>query len=201
MAEKELHIGHLLRAGIGGFVAGTRVMVQDAPRFGALVRAPLGEVDHIYGVVHEISVVDDGLVRQLVTMERVDPTVIEDNRVNRTVPMEISVLSVGYQRDGRIHHLLPPRAPLSLDRIWQCSQDEIVEFTSAGRFGYLRHILRNPDIPVAELIAGHVEQASAAHQAAGNRDWRSQVSQELITLLRDDYAMLMQVLSALADAS
>ena len=201
MAEKELHIGHLLRAGIGGFVAGTRVMVQDAPRFGALVRAPLGEADQVYGIVHEISVVDDGLVRQLVTMERVDPTVIEDNRVNRTVPMEVSVLSVGYRRDGRVHHLLPPRAPLSLDRIWQCSEAEIVEFTSAGRFGYLRHVLRNPDIPVAELIAAHVQQASAAHEAAGNAEWRSQASQELITLLRDDYAMLMQVLSALSDAT
>ena len=141
-------------------------------------------------------------MRQIInTSQPVDPTVIADNRTNRTVPMEISVLAVGFRRDGAIRHLLPPRAPLSLDILTQCSDAELAEFTSAGRFGYLRHLLRDPDLPVAELIAAHVQQAAAANEAAGNADWRRRVSQELITLLRDDYQMLMQVLGALSDAS
>jgi hypothetical protein len=203
MAEKEYKIGHLLRAGIGGFVAGCRVMVQDAPRFGALVRAPLGENDHIFGVIHEISVVDDGLVRQLVTTDQVDQTVIEDNRVNRNVPMEMSVLAVGHKKDGKIQHLLPPRAPLSLDVIYQCSDEEVIQFTSAGHFGYLRHLMRNQDLPVAELLAAHIQQSEAIHKAnkSGDAQWGMKAAQELITLLRDDYQMLMQVLSALADAT
>jgi len=202
MTEKTYQIGHLLRSGISGFVAGCPIIDQEIPRFGELVHAPMGEKDRIYGIVHEISISDDGLVRQIInTSQPVDPTVIADNRTNRTVPMEISVLAVGFRRDGAIRHLLPPRAPLSLDILTQCSDAELAEFTSAGRFGYLRHLLRDPDLPVAELIAAHVQQAAAANEAAGNADWRRRVSQELITLLRDDYQMLMQVLGALSDAS
>ncbi|MEX2162303.1 MAG: hypothetical protein WD751_10375 [Anaerolineales bacterium] len=201
MAEKEYKIGHLLRSGITGFVAGCPIVDQEIPRFGELVHAPMGGKDRIYGIVHEISISDDGLVRQIInTSAPLDPTVIADNRTNRTVPMEISVLAVGYRRDGAIHHLLPPRAPLSLDVLYQCSDAELAEFTGAGRFGYLRHLLRNPDLPVAELIAAHVAQAAAVHSAAGNSTWKQQVSQELITLLRDDYQVLMQVLGALGDA-
>lgn len=199
MDSKAYEIGRLLRSGIGGFVAGTKVLQQDAPRFGALVKAPLGE-DFIYGIIHEINVDDDGLVRQLVTSDAVDASVIEDNRVNRNVPMEMSVLAVGYSQGVAIKHLLPPRAPLSLDVIWQCSDAEIVGFTSTGHFGYLRHLLRNPDLPVGELIAAHVQQADAAQRAEGEADWSQRAAQELITLLRDDYQMLMQVLGALGDA-
>ncbi len=200
MSEKDYPIGRLLRSGITGFVAGCPIVDQEVPRFGALVRAPLGPKDQIYGIVHEISIIDDGLVRQLVTRDQlVDATVIADNRTNRTVPMEISVLAVGYRRADVIHHSLPPRAPLSLDTIHQCSDAEIVAFTNAGRFGYLRHLLRNPDLPVAELVAAHIAQADAANSAAGDKDWRQRAAQELIALLRGDYEMLMQMLNALSD--
>ena len=196
MAEKTYEVGYLLRSNISGFVAGSPVIDQETPRFGGLVKAPLGE-NLIYGIVYDIAIVDDGLVRQLVTAPKVDPTVIADNRTNRTVPMEISVLAVGY-RQGAISHLLPPRAPLSLELIEECSEAEIVEFTGAG-FGYLRHLLRDTDLPVSELVAAHVQQASAAHLTMGNPDWQQAVSRELIALLRDDYQTLMNVLGALGD--
>jgi hypothetical protein len=199
MSEKSYAIGRLLRSGISGFVAGTKVLVQDAPRYGSMVRAPLGESDQIYGLIHDIHIDDDGLVRQLVTSDNVDESVIADNRENRNVPLEMSVIAIGYQRDGRISHLLPPRPPLSLDVLEQCSDEEIKAFTNQG-FGYLRHILRNPEIPIGELIAAHVQQANAANLAAGDSDWAQEVAKEIINLLRDDYGTLMQVLGALADA-
>jgi len=198
--QNAIEIGRLLRSGITGFVAGARVSEKESPRFGALVRAPLGADLNIYGLIHDIHVDDDGLVRQLVTAENVDAEVIEDNRINRVVPMEMSIMAVGYREGDNIFHLLPPRPPLSLDVIHQCSPDELVEFTSAGRFGYFRHILRAPDAPVGEILAAHIQAAAQAHQAAGNPDWRNAATQELITLLRDDYSTLMAVLSALGDA-
>jgi hypothetical protein len=80
-----------------------------------------------------------------------------------------------------------------------CSDQEITRFTSAGRLGYFRHILRSRDIPVGEILASHIKQAGQAQSAAGNPQWTTRACQELITLLRDDYNVLMQVLSAISD--
>ena len=84
--------------------------------------------------------------------------------------------------------------------IYLCDADEIRNFTSAGRFGYFRHILRNADIPIGELLAAHFQGAQAAHTEAGNLDWSQDATKELIALLRDDYSTLISVLGALSDA-
>jgi len=200
MMISTIEIGRLLRAGTTGFVVGCRVSQLDSPTFGGLVRVPLGDGYQIFGLIYDIHIDDDGIVRQLVTADNVDAAIIADNRVNRNVPVEISVLTVGYQQNGQIKHLLPPRPPLSLDVIYQCSDTELQEFTGTGRFGYFRHVLRSSDAPVGELLAAHIEQANAAHLEAGNPQWAQQATRELITLLRDDYPSLMAVLGALGDA-
>jgi hypothetical protein len=159
-----------------------------------LVRAPLGEGYQVYGLIHDIHIDDDGLVRQLVTSNNVSDDVMRDNRENRIVPVEMSVLAVGYEQDGKVHHLLPPRPPLSLDVIYLCSDDELVKFTQ--KFGYFRHILNAKDAPIGEVLAAHIQQANAAHK---DKAWKEEATQEVITLLRDDYPMLMSVLGALGE--
>jgi hypothetical protein len=196
----DYEVGMMLRGATTGFVVGCRVSKLDGPYFGALVRAPAGPGYTVYGLIHDIRIDDDGLVRQLVTSESIDPSIIEDNRLNRNIPLEISVLAVGYREKDRIFHLLPPRPPLSLDRIFLCDPAEICAFTGAGRFGYFRLILRSADLPVGELISAHLLQAQSAHAANGHLEWSQLAMQELITLLRDDYPTLMSVLSALSDA-
>jgi len=195
-----IEVGRLLRAGTMGFVAGCRVSQIDTPSFGALVRAPLETGYQIYGLIHDIHIDDDGLVRQLVTTEGIDEAVIADNRVNRNVPIEMSVLAVGFQQDGNIYHLLPPRPALSLDAIYLCDAQEMRDFTTAGRFGYFRHVLRSNDIPTGDLLAAHILQVQEVQIEAGNENWAVEATQELIVLLRDDYATLMSVISTLADA-
>jgi len=196
---KTIEIGRLLRAGISGFVVGCRVNQIDLPSFGALVRVPLAGGYQVFGLIHDIHIDDDGLVRQLVTAEGVDEAVIADNRVNRNIPAEMSVLAVGYQQDEQIYHLLPPRPPLSLDLIYLCDDAEVRRFSGAGRFGYFRHILRSQDLPISELLAAHLQQAGQAHREAGDAEWINAAAQELIVSLRDDYPTLMGVLGALSD--
>ncbi len=196
----QIEIGRLLRANTAGFVVGCRVSQMEAPSFGSLVRVPQGNGYQIYGLIYDIHIDDDGIVRQLVTAEGVNETIIADNRLNRNVPLEMSVLAVGYQEQGRIFHLLPPRPPLSLDVIYLCDPPELCRFASSGRFGYFRHVLRAQDIPVGELLAAHLRQAQSAQAIAGNHAWGDAATQELITLLRDDYPTLMSVLGALGDA-
>ncbi len=192
----QIEIGRLLRAGTTGFVAGCRVNQLDAPSFGALVRAPLGDGYQIFGIIYDIHIDDDGLVRQLVTADNVSAEVMKDNRERRIVPVEMSVLAVGYEQDGKIFHLLPPRPPLSLDVIYKCDEKDIARFTE--RFGYFRHILNSKDVPVGEVLAAHIQQASAAHK---DKAWKEKATHEVITLLRDDYPTLMAVLGALSDVS
>jgi hypothetical protein len=198
-----IEIGRLLRAATSGLVVGCRVTQLDSPSFGALVRVPLERGYQVYGLIHDIHIDDDGLVRQLVTADAIDAAsldaVIADNRLNRNVPVEMSVLAVGYRQDGRIFHLLPPRPPLSLDMIYLCDDVEICQFTAAGRFGYFRHILRAVDLPVGELLAAHLQQTSRAHRQASDAEWTNRAMQELIILLRDDYQTLMSVLGALSE--
>lgn len=194
-----IEIGRLLRASTTGCVVGCRVSQLTTPSFGCLVRIPLEDGYQVYGVVYDIHIDDDGLVRQLVTAEGISPDVIQDNRLNRNVPVEISVLMVGYRQREKVSHLLPPRPPLSLDTIFLCDDEELCRFTSAGRFGYFRHILRPADLPAGELLAAHLAMAQAAHAQAGDTGWIQAATQELITLLRDDYARLMGVLGAIAD--
>ena len=196
----QIEIGRLLRAATTGFVVGCNANQNNTPPFGALVRIPLEGEYQIYGLVHDIHIDDDGLVRQLVTADEIDENIVADNRLNRNVPLEISVLAVGYRQGQRIFHLLPPRPPLCLERIYLCEPEEICEFTSAGRFGYFRHVLRAQELPVGELLAAHLQQAQEAHRKAGAAEWANAAAQELITLLRDDYPTLMSVLGALSDA-
>ena len=192
--NNEIEIGRLLSAGTTGFIAGCRVNQLDAPSFGALVRAPLGNGYQIFGIIYDIHIDDDGLVRQLVTADNVSAEVMKDNRERRIVPVEMSVLAVGYEQDGKIFHLLPPRPPLSLDVIYKCDENDLTRFTA--KFGYFRHIVNNKEIPVGEVVAAHILQAQSAHK---DNSWQENATQEVITLLRDDYPTLMSVLGALSD--
>ncbi len=196
----EIEIGRLLRAGTMGFVVGCRVSQLEAPTFGALVRAPIGNDHQVYGLIYDLRIDDDGLIRQLVNSADVDEAIIADNRVNRNIPLELSVLAVGHRQGSRIRHLLPPRPPLSLDVIYLCDSQELCDFTAAGRFGYFRHILRDTTVPISELLAAHIERAQEAHLSAGQPEWANQATQELIALLRDNYPALMDVLGAINDA-
>lgn len=195
----EIEIGRLLRASTTSCVVGCRVSQASAPAFGGLVRIPLEDQYGIYGLIYDIRIDDDGLVRQLVTAERVDEDIILDNRNNRNVPVEVSVLHVGYRQAGSIYHLMPPRPPLSLDAIYVCGPKEACAFTAFGRFGYFRHVLRAADLPVGELLAAHIKLAQNYQSDSGNGGWASEAVKELIVLLRDDYPTLMTVLGAVSD--
>jgi hypothetical protein len=82
--------------------------------------------------------------------------------------------------------------------IYLCLEAELAKFTGAGKFGYFRHILQAKDIPIGELLAAHILEVKRKTQDA---KWVEQATQELITLLRDDYPTLMSVLGALGDIS
>ena len=191
---EKIAIGRLLRSSITGCVVGCNLSQATAPAFGQMVLIPLDEKTSVFGLIYDIHIDDDGLVRQLVSSSSISPAVIEDNRVNRNVPLEMSVVFTGCEHDGKISHLLPPRPPLTLDSIYPCSPAELDRFTADKRFAYLRHLLRNQEIPAAELIAVHLREVIAADPSAAEA-----AVETVIALLKDDYPQLMDVLSAVSE--
>ena len=192
-------IGRLLRANTAGCVIGCQVSQTEAPTFGQMVRIPLDDGSQVYGLVNEIHIDDDGLVRQLVTSADIAEEVIEDNRKNRNMPVEMSVSFIGWEKDHILSQTRVPRPPLSLDKIFVCTDAEAAAFTSNSRFGYLRALLRNEELPAADLLTAHLRQVLQAHKKLMTGVEPENALREVIALLKDDYPQLMDVLSAVSE--
>lgn len=195
-----LEFGRILRASTAGFAVGCRVGQLHAPAFGSLVKAqPIDAREAIYGLIYDMHVDDDPLVRRLVLAETPSAELINDQRENRMLPIEMSVLAVGYQVQGSIHHGLPPRPPLNLDPV-ELVRDpaEVRAFTAD--LGYLRLILRanSSSVPIDQLLVAHVR--DVYHLRGEDVGWATAVTQELIELLRSSYDMLVPTLEALSNA-
>jgi len=192
-------IGRLLRSNTSSCVIGCQVSPKEAPAFGQMLRIPMEDGSQVYGLVSEIHVDGDGLVRQLVTSASIAEEIIEDNRRNRNMPVEMSVHFIGWERDHALSQTRVPRHPLSLDTIYICTDAEVAAFTTSGRFGYLRALLRDEELPAADLVTAHLRQVILAHQKMATGLDANNALREVIALLKDDYPQLMDVLSAVSE--
>jgi hypothetical protein len=195
----EIPVGRLLRANATSFTLGCRIGGTDKVSFGSLVRAGsrAGQLE-IYGLVYDITIVDDLLVKQLAISPGMTEEQRHDQLERRQVPIEMSVLAIGFREGDLIQRRVPPRPPLSLDRVSLCSAEEVRTVTD--RLGYLRLVLRQRigEIPVEQLIVAHI---ALTYQARGrDSEWTLKAAGELIAQLRDDYAVLLPLLEALGDA-
>ena len=193
-------IGRILRASTTGFAVGCRVNQLSVPAFGGLIRAqPVDEREAIYGLIYDMHIDDDPLVRRLVLAENPPESVINDQRNNRLLPIEMSVIAIGYELNANLYHGLPPRPPLNLDPVELVTNpDDVRAFTE--NLSYLRLILRNvgSNVPVDQLLVAHINNV---YQIRGNDDvWITAVINELIELLRSNYDVLIPTLEALSDA-
>jgi len=200
MNEKQLEIGRVLRASTTGFTVGCRVNQLSTPGFGGLVRAqPVEGRESIYGLIYDINIDDDQLIRRLVMVEDPPQEVIEDQRRNRLLPIEMSVLAIGYRLQNDIFYGFPPRPPLNLDPVQLCEEpDEVKEFT--GHLGYLRLILRaaGSQVPVDQLLVAHINNVFLIRDK--DTDWATAAVRELIELLRNNYDVLIPTLESLSEA-
>ncbi len=184
-----LTIGWVLRASTVGFTVGCRVLQPEVPQFGDLVKVPLPPGDtHIFGLIYDVQVQDDPAVRQLILAGDMETEAILDQRQNRLVPIEISVLVVGYQRGREVIQGLPPQPPISLDILTLCSAADMRAFT--GQLDYLRLVLNAAPIPADELLVAHLRQAAAAQPLELRRPFLLKAGRELARLLCFDLVRL-----------
>jgi hypothetical protein len=200
MAKNEEEIGRVLRANTTGFAVGSRVNQLTTPGFGSLVKAQAaGEREAIYGLIYNINIDDDQLIRRLVMVEAPRREVIEDQRNNRILPIEMSVLAVGYRLNGDLHYSLPPRPPLNLDPVILVEDPQELEAFTRN-LGYLRLILRAEGgrVPVDQLLVAHMH--DIYRRRGEDAAWIVAVVRELIELLRSNYDVLIPTLEALNSA-
>lgn len=199
MYGQEQEIGRVLRAATPGFAVGCRVSQLSEPGFGSLVKAqPLGDRETIYGLIFDIAIDDDQLVRRLVMVEDPPAAVIEDQRVNRLLPIEMDVLAIGYKLGDALHFGLPLRPPLNLDPVYLVDDPAEVRAIT-DNLAYLRLILRaGSDVPVDQLLVAHIRSMVALR--GDDQAWAIAAVQELINLLRSNYDVLIPTLEALSDA-
>ena len=200
MSNGNLRVGRVLRAGTRGFAIGCAVMQPDIPAFGSFVRADgLRSGSAIYGLIYDVSVEDDPFVRQFISADPPEE-VVRDQRENRQVPIEVSVLAVGTGQglggDGaRIYHCLPAQPPVTLDWLYQCTDEEVRAFTA--RFDYFRLVLDAREVPADELLAASLRAAAAARPEDEREPFLVEAGRELARLLAGDPVRLEGLLRRL----
>lgn len=188
----------ILRASAAGFTAGCRILLQDVPRFGDLVQIQSSAT--LFGLIYDVTIQDDPVVRQLVLADVLETEVILDQRENRLVPIELHVLSIGYRLNGsgKMVQGLPPQPPTSLDALRVCHEDELRAFT--GSLTYLQLVLSTPQVPVDELLAAHLIQAAAVRGPEARYPFLLGAGRELARLLGADLVRLERLLKRIRPA-
>ena len=190
MTDQPITVGRVLRSSTAGFAIGCRVLREDVPEFGAFVTVAQGNTE-ITGLIYDVQFVDDPLVRQIISADSM-PEELRKDQSQRLAPIEISVLVMGFARDGQVYQHLPPQPPATLDQIVTCTPDEVIAFTR--EFTFLRTILNAKDAPADELIAASLRIAAAARSESERRAFLLGAGRELARLLSVDPVRLEGIL-------
>ena len=194
-----LVVGRVLRASTQGFTVGCRVMELDTPTFGTFVKVALDSGIEVIGMIYDVVLEDDPFVRQLLMADELPQEYILDQRT-RQMPIEVSVLAVGYRRDGRIFQSLPPQPPLTLHQILICRDEEIRAFTKS--FQFFRLVTEARDIPGDELLAAALlEGARVRGGGPPGQAFLVRAGRELVGLLGHDLTRLQDILNRLRDGA
>lgn len=197
-AQEDLMVGRVLRASTRGFACGTQSnRVNSRHDFGAFVSAPVAndESIRVIGLIYAVEIKDDLLVNELVMADAVNNNILRDQRENRMVPMEISVLNIGYRYEtGEVIHSLPPRPPMSLSVVELCARDVVMEFTQNHDFYPL--VLNAAEVPSDDLLAATIRYASWQYEDAQQRyDFLVRCGRAIARQLSHDLKRLEHVLA------
>ena len=196
MIQPDDVVGRVLRASTRGFTCGTHSTTLDYRHdFGAFVKVPIANDSGVVviGAVYAVEIKDDLLVNELVMAESVDPNILRDQRENRMIPVEISVLNIGYGVGDSFRHSLPPRPPMSLTQVQLCTADEVYFFTQKQDF--FRLVINAAEVPTDDLLASMLRYAAQAYQPEDRYDFLVHCGRQLARLLSNDMQRLSSVLA------
>ena len=191
-------VGEVVEASTMEFVAQCYELYQSPP-LGSLVKTmdlPL----ELYGIVYNAATTSLEPGRRPIARGR-DET--SEEEIYRSSPQllkllrsEFGVLMVGHRQDSKLYHYLPPRPARIHSFVYQCSADEVREFSRS--FDFL-NILINAHLPVSteEIVAACIRQMSQVHK--DRHAFLVAAGKELAILLSGQFNILKAILGRIKE--
>ena len=189
-------IGRVTRCSTRGFAGAYSLQAAVIPAFGTFCFAPYQGGGTALGVIYDINIEDDPLARQLAALGDVPEEQLLDSQVNRQIPIEFSVLTLGHD-DGRgARPTLPPRPPLTLESIRLMADDQVAGFTADYR--YLHIVAQAAALPVDDLLIASILEASRCRPESERQRYLLGAGRSLARILAMDLQRLERILTTLS---
>ena len=196
MPELSDRVGEVVEASTTDFVAQCYELYQSPP-LGSLVKTRDEPVD-LYGIVYHASTGSLEPGRRAVARGKDEAS---EEAIYRTSPQllkllrsEFRALVVGHRGGEKLYHYLPPKPARIHGFVYQCSPEEVKEFSQS--FAFL-NILINTHLPVSvdEIVAATLRQMSQAHEDP--HSFLVAAGKELAVLLSGQFNQLKAILGRL----
>ncbi len=169
------------------------------PPLGSLVKTKEGDSE-LYGIVYHAATAGLEPGRKPIARgkdETSEEAIYQTSpQLSRLLKSEFGVLVVGFKKDAGLHQYLPPHPAHIHSFVYQCSPEEVKEFSQS--FAFL-NLLLNTRLPVSveELVAAALRNMSRVH---GDRHaYLVAAGKELAGLLGNEYNRLKMILGRLQE--
>ena len=188
--------GEVIEASTTDFVAQCYELYQSPP-LGSLVKTRDEPID-LYGIVYHATTGSLEPGRRPIARGKDETT---EEEIYRSSPQllkllrsEFSALVVGHREGDKLYHYLPPKPARIHGFVYQCSLEEVKEFSQS--FAFL-NILVNTHLPVSteEIVAAALRQVSQAHEDP--HTFLVAAGKELAVLLSGQFNQLKAILGRL----
>ena len=191
-------VGEVIEASTTDFVAQCYELYQIPP-LGSLVKTRDLPME-LYGLVHNAATTSLEPGRRPIARGKDETTEEEIYRSNpqllKLLKSEFGALVVGHRQGDKLYHHLPPTPARIHSFVYQCSPEEVKEFSQS--FDFL-NILINAHLPVPteELISASLRQMSQAYE--DRRAFLVAAGKELAILLSGNLSQLKAILGRIKE--
>ncbi len=191
-------VGEVIETSTTDFVAQCYELYQSPP-LGSLVKTR-DEPIELYGIVYNATTTSLEPGRRPIARGKDEAT---EEEIYRSSPQllkllrsEFGALVVGHKDEVKLYHYLPPRPARIHSFVYQCTPDEVREFSQSLDF---LNILINAHLPVAtdELIAACIRQMSQVYE--DRRAFSVAAGKELAILLSGNLNQLKAILGRIRE--
>ncbi len=198
MTEAE-RVGEVIEASTTGFVAQCYEL-YELPPLGSLVKTGYESVE-LYGVVYNAATTSVEPGRRPIARGKDEAS---EEEIYRSSPQllkllrsEFGALVVGHKQGDNLYHYLPPKPARIHGFVYQCTLEEVKQFSQS--FGFL-NILTNARLPVSveELAAACLRQMGQAYEE-DRRAFLVAAGKELAVLLSGELGKLKAILERIKE--